>query len=117
MKLRAFVLLPLMFLMMTFACPAQTPHQAKLTWGASTTTGATYGVLRGLTPGGAKSKIATGLSALTYTDTPLSANTQYCYQVVAEATGSNDSTPTNEVCGVTGKDNAVTPGTLGVVFQ
>lgn len=117
MKLRAFVLLPLMFALMTFACPAQTVHKATLTWGASTQSGVTYGVLRGLTPGAAKSKVATGLSALTYVDTPLSANTQYCYQVVAEATGANDSTPTNEVCGTTGKDAAVSPGTLGVVFQ
>jgi len=118
MKLRALCLLPLTLALFSIQSTCQTVHKATLTWGASPTTGATYGVLRGLTPGGSKSKIATGVSALTFVDSPLSANTQYCYQVVAEAAGSTDSTPTNEVCGVTGKDAAQPPaGSLGVIFQ
>lgn len=116
MKLRAFCL-PVLLALLAGQSTCQTVHKATLTWTASPTTGATYGIMRGSVAGGAKTKVATGITALTFVDSPLTANTNYCYQVVAEATGQNDSAPTNEVCGQTGKDTAVSPGTLGVVFQ
>jgi hypothetical protein len=116
MKMRIFAL-PIMVLMLAWACNAQVTHNAVLTWGASTTTGATYNILRGTVPGGTKTAIKTGLTVLTFTDTPLPSNTQECYQVTVSAPGFSDSAPTNEVCGTTGKDAAVGAGTLGVIFN
>lgn len=117
MKLR-MTALPIALLLMAFSCQGQTStHNATLTWGASTTTGATYSVLRGTVPGGSKTSIKSGLTALTFVDTPLAANSQFCYVVVASSPGLSDSVPSNEVCGKSGQDTVGAPGTLGVVFQ
>lgn len=104
-------------LFMVKTCNAQTTHQATLTWTASLSPGVTYNVLRSSTAGGTKTTIKSGLSVLTYVDTPLPANTQECYQVTASSPGLLDSTPTNEVCVSTGKDQASPPGALTVVAQ
>lgn len=103
--------------LLSIMATCQTTHQAVLNWAASSQSGVTYNVLRGSAPGGAKTTIKTGLSALTFTDAGLTANTQYCYQVTASATGQNDSAPSNEVCGTTGKDTTAAPGVLTITIQ
>ncbi len=118
MKFR-LVAIPTLLMLICFACPAQGNHNAVLTFTASTTSGAQYKIRRGNTPGGAKTVVASGLTSTTFTDSPLSANTQYCYDVVAfDPTGKlSDADPTSEVCGTTGKDKAVSASGLGVVFN
>lgn len=105
------------FLLAVMAQCQPTIHKATLNWQASTTTGVTYNVRRGSALGGTKATVASGLSTLTYVDNNLAANTQFCYDVTASAAGLNDSTPSNEVCGTTGKDNASSPGTLTVIIN
>lgn len=118
MKLRILAL-PVMLLMLVYSCNAQTSHSAILTWGASTTTGAVYNVMRSTSLTGPQTKIATGVTGLTFSDNSLPANSQFCYAVIAtDPTGKlADADPTSTVCGSTSKDKAVSAGTLGVVFN
>lgn len=115
--MRKNLLLLLAVSLLSVAGTCQTTHSASLTWAGSSTAGATYNVLRGSTPGGAKTAVASGLSALSFTDAGLPANTAFCYQVTASVAGLADSTPSNEVCGATGKDQASPPSVLVVVFK
>lgn len=85
-------------------------HSATLNWTASSAPGVTYAVRRGTTQGGAKSVIATGVTAVTYIDSGLAANQAVCYDVIAQMPGVPDSAPTNDWCGTTPKD---TPTSLG----
>lgn len=99
-------------------CRAQTTtHKATLNYTASPDSGVTYGILKSSTPGGAKTKIATGITALSFVDANLPANTLVCYQVVAESSGRDDSSPTNEACGSTKKDTTSPPGSLTLTIQ
>lgn len=68
-------------------------HNVLLNWGASSTSGVTYSVFRGTTAGGeGTTPIASGISALTYTDTNVTAGTTYFYTVEAvNAAGSQRS--------------------------
>lgn len=104
-------------LFMVKTCGAQTTHSATLTWSASASNNVTYNVLRSAVPGGTKTVIKSGITLLTFVDTPLTGNQQECYQVTASATGLLDSAPTNEVCITTPKDQAGAPGALTVVTQ
>lgn len=110
------ILLLLCLLPITAACQS-VPHKAELSWTASPTADVTYNILRGSVAGGVKTKIASGVAVLTYSDSGLAANTQYCYQVTASKAGMNDSAPSNEVCGTTDKDSAGTPGTLVITIK
>ena len=65
---------------------AASSSQVNLTWTASTTSGVTYKVFRGVTSGfapGPESQIATGLTATSYSDNGVSAATTYYYAVEA----------------------------------
>lgn len=117
MKLR-IVALPTLLLMLALPGACQTTtHKATLTWSASTTTGATYTVLRGSVPGGTKTAIQSGVAVVTYVDANLPSGTQECYQVTVQAPGFLDSDPSNEICGTTGKDKAASVSGFAVVFQ
>jgi len=96
----------------------QTTHNAVLSYQASSTSGVTYNIYRSNAPGAlsTKTKIKTGVAGLTYTDTPLQAKTQYCYQVTA-TDGVDESLPSNEVCGTTAKDPIGVPGSLTVTIN
>ena len=94
-----------------------TIHSATLSWGASTTTGATYSVLRASTATGTFTVIKSGVTALTYVDSKLPANTQFCYEVVAQSAGNTDADPTPAACGTTGQDKTGAAGTLTVIFK
>ena len=62
----------------------------------------------------------TAIGIVAYTDSGLSANTGYCYQVrTTDPSGAMvDSTPTAEVCGTTLKDAATPPaGAVTVIFN
>lgn len=117
MKLRVLSL-PLMLMMLAYSCNAQSQHEADLSWGASTTTGAQYKVRRGTAPGGTKTVIQT-VAGLTFVDSGLAANKQFCYDVVATDPSGvlADANPTAEVCGVTGKDQTIPAGNLTVIFK
>lgn len=74
-----FLLVPLLF--------ANTPgkHSVVLTW-SETTTGVTFNVYRGTTTGvcsGTPTPYATGITALTFTDTTVVEGTTYVYAVSA----------------------------------
>lgn len=115
--MKTFRFAVLFCILSTLSCTAQTVHKATLSYVASPDSNVTYGILRSNVQGGAKIKIATGITALTYVDNALAANTQYCYQVVAEAVGTNDSSPTNEACGTTNKNTTSSPGALTITIQ
>jgi hypothetical protein len=71
-------------------------HSVVLSWGASSTQGVTYNVFRGTTPGGeGTTPITTGVSALTYTDTNVTAGASYYYTVEA-VNSAGSSAPSNE---------------------
>jgi hypothetical protein len=117
MKLK-FLVAFLICILTALPCNAQTTtHKATLNYTASPDSGVTYGILKSSTPGGAKTKIATGITTLSFIDANLAANIQVCYQVVAESAGKNDSTPTNEACGNTNKDTTSPPGALTLTIQ
>lgn len=105
-------------LLLTHTCSAAAaPHQAVLTYGASSDAGATYTVKRSTTPGGPYTVVKTGITTLTFTDTPLTAATQFCWIVTATAPGKDESAPTNEACGTSKRDQTGSPGSLAVVVQ
>lgn len=104
--------------MVSHTCSAQAaPHQAVLTWGASSTPSATYKVLRSNVPGGPYTTIKTGVTALTYTDANLAPATKFCYVIVAQAAGFLDADPSNEQCGTSGQDKAGSASGLAVIVQ
>lgn len=125
MKLRVLSL-PLMLMILAYSCNAQAAHKGTLTWGASPSSGATYTVYRApatknsdgtFTPG-TFAQVASGVSALTYVDTPLNANSSFCWQVTATAPSMSESTPLGPACGITNKDQTSSPtGSLGLAIQ
>lgn len=119
MKLRSAGIASIVALFLfAHTCAAQAAtHQGVLTWGASPTPGSVYTVKRSTTPGGPYTTIKTGLLVLTYTDTGLSATTNFCWVVTAVAQTFAESQPTNEVCKTTGQDQTASPGALSVVVQ
>lgn len=116
MRLRSVALIPMLTLLAVTA-HCQASHSAALTWTASATSGATYQVLRSASATGSFTQIATGVTGLTYTDSGLSASTQYCYEVIAQSTGNSDSAPSNVVCGSTLQNQTAPPGALTVIFK
>jgi hypothetical protein len=78
--------------------------QINLTWTASPTSGVTYNVYASTTPGfapAAGNRIATGVTATSYSNTGLAASTAYYYVVTArnangESTASNQATATTK---------------------
>lgn len=107
----------LAFCLLAMSATCQTTHSAALSWQASTTPNVTYNVLRASSQAGPFTSIQTGVTGLTFTDSNLAANTQFCYEVTASATGMADSAPTNIVCGTTGQNQAAAPGTLVIIFK
>jgi outer membrane protein W len=102
------------------AADAQTtPHNATLTWGAVTPTGATYNVYRSNTSGAlsTKVKVASGLTSATYFDANLTANLQYCYQTTSVVPGLAEGLGNAEACGTTGQDNSPTPGPIILIIK
>ena len=80
-----------------------------LAWAASPTAGVTYSVFRGTASGfvpGAGNQVASGLTALAYTDSNLTGGTPYFYVVEAAGTG-GASPPSNQA-------NATTQGTAAL---
>ena len=106
-----------LLMIFSLAATCQSSHKAVLTWGASTTSGVTYEVQRASTLSGPFTTIQSGISALTFTDNTVQANTQYCYQVIAQSSNFADSIPNTPVCGSTGKDQAAPAGTLTLTIQ
>jgi hypothetical protein len=73
-------------------------HNAVLAW-SEADAGTTFNVYRApaaCSTGPTFTKVATGLSVLTYTDTPLIAGQAYCYQVTA-VIGTSESVASNQV--------------------
>lgn len=105
------------FCLLSISATCQTTHSASLSWPASPTAGATYNVMRASTAAGPFTTVQAGVTSLTFTDSGLAANTQFCYEVTASSQGAADSAPTNVVCGTTGKDQTAPPGTLVVIFK
>jgi hypothetical protein len=68
----------------------------QLSWTASSTAGVTYNVYTGTTNGGAKQRIATGVSSTSYDDASVTIGLRYFYVVRAQKSG-EESTPSNEV--------------------
>lgn len=80
----------------TLTATAQSSSSIQLNWTASS--GATnYDVYR------AVQKVASGLTTTSYTDTGLSASTQYCYSIVAVNTAGQ--TESNQACATTEAEN------------
>jgi thermitase len=69
----------------------------RLTWSPSTTTGVTYTVYRGTSPGGAKILIATDQGRVRYSDRTVASSQLYCYNVTARSP-SAESQPSPEAC-------------------
>lgn len=115
MKLRIFVL-PVLLAFLSITGNCQTPaHGANLSWNSVGVSGATYTVLRSSTSGGAKTTIKSGITGTSVTDS-LSANTAACYTIVTSVPGMTDSAPSNEICGVSGKDSAPSVSGFAVTF-
>ncbi len=80
--------------------PPAATHSAVLTWTDGVNPPNTiYGVYRGsgaCSAGMAMTKIATGVAALTYTDSSIASGT-YCYAVTATAPGAGESAQSNQV--------------------
>ena len=90
----------------TLTATAQSSSSIGLSWTASS--GATsYDVYR------AVQKVASGLTTTSYTDTGLSASTQYCYSIVAVNTAGQ--TESNQACATTQAENTGGGGEGGVV--
>lgn len=106
------ILAVLAFCLLAMSATCQTTHSAALSWQPSSTPNVTYNVLKASSQAGPFTSLQTGLTALTFTDANLPANTQVCYEVTASATGLADSDPSNVVCGTTGQDKASAPGAL-----
>lgn len=100
-------------LVLVKSCGAQSTHGLNTAqWGASSTPGVTYAIRRGTVSGGTKTVVVSGITGLTGADTTGAANTFYCYDVIAQKSGLNDSGPSNEICGMTDKDGAMPPATF-----
>lgn len=71
------------------------PHNIALTWNADADA-VSYDVYRGTASGKESSTpVATGITALTWTDTAVNAGQTYFYTITA-VSGSNQSSPSNE---------------------
>lgn len=95
-------------------------HQGTLNWiapGPMPGAAYTYNVKRGTVPGGPYTTVKTGIAATTYVDTPLAANTKYCWVVTVSAVGFVDSVPSNEACATTPQDTAPNASGLAVAVQ
>lgn len=115
MKLR-ITLLPILLALLagTGTCQTQA-HGANLTWNSVGVSGATYTIFRSSISGGAKTAIKSGITGTSVTDS-LPANTAACYTIVTSVPGMTDSVPSDEVCGVSGKDAAPKVTGLSVTF-
>jgi hypothetical protein len=78
--------------------PAQ--HSVALNWNASTSQVVGYRVYRGETAGGSYTALTSSLSALTYTDSTVSAGTTYYYVVTAVDSSGVESSYSNQVTAV-----------------
>ena len=76
------------------------PRTVVLEWDASLTTGVTYSVYRATMAGGTYRRIASGLIALTYTDTTAAAGASYFYIAKSVDAAMVESTASNEAAGV-----------------
>lgn len=94
----------------TFLSCQNNNHSVSLAWTASLTPNVTYNMYRGAQ--GAEVLIKTGITGTTFTDTGLTANTQFCYFATAINAATKESVPSNEVCTATDKDQALPPGSL-----
>lgn len=105
-------------LLLARTCAAQPPsHQASLSWGSSTSPGATYTVKRSTVAGGPYVTVTSGLAVTSYVDKGLSAATRYCYVVTATTPTLGESANSTEACGSTSKDVTAPVGTVTIVFQ
>ena len=96
MLTRFAVLAAVLFFASALPAQAQVPHSTTLTWNASTSTGVTgYNVYRfvgACSPTVTFVKLtATPITALTYTDTAVTAGVTYCYTVTAVSPGGESS--------------------------
>jgi fibronectin type 3 domain-containing protein len=101
------------FAVATVKAQAPTVHSAVLTWTASTTPNVTYTVYRATAQAGPFTAIASGVTALTFSDTTGTGGTLYYYEVDAVDSTGDASGPSNEVSG-TFKSNPATPSALAV---
>jgi chitodextrinase len=85
---------------------ATSTSQVSVSWGASTETGgsglAGYQVYRNGT-------VVTTTTATSYTDSGLSANTSYCYTIVASDNAGNNSSASSETCATTPSPSSANP--------
>lgn len=134
MRLRsAFLAAALAIMAMAFSCNAKTqavPHQGVISWTFTPLTGttATFTLFRGSATGGPYPvTVKTGITGNSFTDTPLTANTHYCWNVkvviATAATGSGYSVgdtsafAATDTCGDTQKDPVPTATGLASVVQ
>jgi endoglucanase len=75
--------------------------QINLAWSASATTGATYSVYSGNSPGAVTSLVASGLGATSYAVSGLSASTTYYFTVTATASATGTSAASNTASATT----------------
>jgi hypothetical protein len=95
------------------ATPAQSTHSNALSWGASTSTGATYNVYKDHGCAGAFVKLTTApIAALTYTDAGMADGEVNCYLVTA-AVGAGESAQAESTV-VRAVTPTVTPGQAAV---
>jgi cellulose 1,4-beta-cellobiosidase len=86
------IALLLLCLLAPLAAHANTPgrHSVALSWAASTSTGVTYNLYRGLIAGvcsGTPTPYATGISTTSFVDTNVTLGTTYFYNASAVGTG------------------------------
>ena len=77
------------------AATATSSSQINLSWTASSTSGVTYTLLSGLTPGAEGTVVASGLTGTSFTASGLTASTAY-YFIAKAVSGASSSTASNE---------------------
>ena len=100
----------------TLTATAASSSQINLSWHASTTTGVTYNVYRGTASGFALSagnRIATGLTATTFSNTGLTASTTFFY-VVTAVNANGESGASNQASATTAAGGTSVGNTLFV---
>lgn len=125
--MRRLLILVALFFALAGTSRAQS-HSAILTWTASTTPNVTYTVLRSTDGGATFPVLKSGIAALTYTDTAVTAGAMYQYEVesvVSDGTVSAPTTPTvATIPGGTGGQPSplsfatirLAPGTVGTPY-
>lgn len=125
--MRRLLILVALFFALAGTSRAQS-HSAILTWTASTTPNVTYTVLRSTDGGATFPVLKSGIAALTYTDTAVTAGAMYQYEVesvVSDGTMSAPTTPTvATIPGGTGGQPSplsfatirLAPGTVGTPY-